>query len=103
MFFELLALYTAPLSYVVAAFMAMAGMIWSQLTVRRSGVNSPVGVAPILGVAPVLLVLLLALGPGSGHILYVVGGSVLVMAVAVAVMASLANSRMQRERFLSNA
>ncbi len=102
-FFELLALYTAPLSYVVAAFMAMAGMIWSQLTVRRSGVNSPVGVAPMLGVAPVLLVLLLALGPGSGHILYVVGGSVLVMAVAVAVMASLANSRMQRERFLSNA
>ena len=102
-FGELVIFYTVPLSFAAAMFMSMSGMIWSQLTARRPGVNSPVGIAPLLGLAPVLVVLLLAVGPGSGHILYVVGAASIAMVLGVAAMSSVANSRMQRERFLSNA
>jgi hypothetical protein len=102
-FGELVILYTIPLSYAAAMLMSMTGMIWSQLTARRPGVNSPVGVAPLLGIAPVLVVLFLAIGPGAGHIVYVVGAASALMILAVVVLASVASSKMQRERFLSNA
>lgn len=102
-FAELVIFYTVPLSYAAAMFMTMSGMIWSQLTARRPGVNSPVGIAPLLGIAPILAVLVLAVGPGSSHTLYVVGAASIAMVLGVAAMASVANSRMQRERFLSNA
>ncbi len=102
-FGELVLFYTIPLSYAAAMLMSMTGMIWSQLTARRPGVNSPVGIAPLLGIAPVLVVLLLAVGPGSGHILYVVGGASAAMILAVVALASIASGKMQRERFLSNA
>jgi hypothetical protein len=101
-FVELILLYTIPLSYAGALFMCMAGMIWSQLTVRRAGVNSPVGVAPILGILPVLAVLLVAIGSGSAHILDVAGGASAIMILAVFIMASVANKSMQRERFISS-
>lgn len=101
-FFELIFLYSVPLSYASTTFTCMAGMIWSQLTVRRPGVNSPAGIAPLLGMAPVLATLFIAVGPGSGHILYVVGGAVGTMSLAVVVMAWAASGRMQRERFISN-
>jgi hypothetical protein len=101
-FGELVLLYAVPLSFAAAMFMTMAGMLWSQLTARRPGVNSPVGIAPLLGMAPVLAVLLLAVGPGSSEILYVVGGASVAMVLAVAAMASVAGGRMQRERFIAN-
>lgn len=100
---ELVVLYTLPLSYAAAMFMSMAGMIWSQLTARRAGVNSPVGVAPMLGVFPVLGVLVLALGAGPSNVLLVAGGASAAMILAVVAMASVSGSRMQRERFISNA
>lgn len=102
-FAELVIFYTVPLSYAAAMFMSMSGMIWSQLTARRPGVNSPVGIAPMLGIGPILAVLLIAVGPGSGHTLYVVGAASVAMVLGVAAIASVANSKMQRERFLSNA
>ena len=102
-FGELVIFYTMPLSYAAAMLMSMTGMIWSQLTARRPGVNSPVGVAPLLGIAPVLVVLFLAVGPGAGHIVYVVGAASVVMILAVVAIASVASRKMQRERFLSNA
>jgi len=102
-FGELILFYTIPLSYAATMFMSMAGMIWSQLTTRVAGVNSPAGVAPLLGIAPVLAVFLAATQVGSGDLLYLVGGVSVAMIWAVVVMASVANSRMQRERFLSNA
>lgn len=101
-FVELILLYTIPLSYAGALFMCMAGMIWSQLTVRRAGVNSPVGIAPMLGILPVLAVLLATLGSGSAHILDVVGAASAIMILAVFIMASIANKSMQRERFISS-
>jgi len=102
-FGELILFYTIPLSYAATMFMSMAGMIWSQLTTRVAGVNSPAGIAPLLGIAPVLAVFFAATQVGSGYLLYLVGGVSIAMIWAVVVMASVANSRMQRERFLSNA
>ncbi|HUI01775.1 MAG TPA: YhfC family glutamic-type intramembrane protease [Nitrososphaerales archaeon] len=100
---ELILFYTIPLSYASAMFMSMIGMIWSQLTARRPGVNSPVGIAPIVGIAPVLAALILAESSGPGGILYVAGGASAAMVCAVVLMAWVANKKMQRERFLSNA
>jgi hypothetical protein len=102
-FGELILLYTIPLSYAATMFMSMAGMLWSQLTSRLPGVNSPIGVAPILGIAPVLAVFLVVTASGATDILYVVGGVSIAMVWAVVAMASIANRKMQRERFLSNA
>lgn len=69
----------------------------------QGGVNSPVGIAPLLGIAPVLAVLVVAVGPGSGQILVVVGAASAAMLLAVVTIASVSSKRMQRERFLSNA
>jgi hypothetical protein len=102
-FAELLLFYTIPLSYAATMFMSMAAMIWSQLTTRIAGVNSPAGIAPLLGIAPVLAVFLAATQVRSGDLLYLVVGVSVAMIWAVVAMASVANSRMQRERFLSNA
>ena len=100
---ELILFYTIPLSYAATMFMSMAGMIWSQLTTRVAGVNSPAGIAPLLGIAPVLAVFFAATQVSPGFLLYLVGGVSMAMIWAVAAMASIASGRMQRERFLSNA
>jgi hypothetical protein len=102
-FGELILFYTLPLSYAATMFMSMAGMIWSQLSTRVVGVNSPAGIAPLLGIAPILAVLLVAVRIGQGDVLYLAGGVSVAMVWGVVSMASFANSRMQRERFLSNA
>ena len=101
-FVELLLFYTIPLSLASAAFMCAAGMIWSALTTQMAGVNSPVGIAPILGIAPVMAVLLIASGAG-GFFLYVAGGASLLLLMGAAGMVYLGTKRMVRERFLSNA
>ncbi len=102
-FGELVLFYTIPLSFAATMFMSMAGMIWSQLTTRVAGVNGPAGIAPLLGVAPILAVFFLATRVGSGHLLYLVGVVSIAMIWGVVLMAYVASSRMQRERFLSNA
>ena len=102
-FGELVLFYTIPLSFAATMFMSMAGMIWSQLTTRVAGVNSPAGIAPLLGIAPVLAVFFAATRVGSGDLLYLVGGVSIAMIWAVVAMAYFASSKMQRERFLSNA
>lgn len=102
-FGELILFYTIPLSFAATMFMSMAGMIWSQLTTRVVGVNSPAGIAPILGIAPIVAVLLVAVQLPSGDVLYLAGGVSVAMVWAVVLMASLASRKMQRERFLSNA
>ncbi len=100
---ELLAFYVIPMSYAVAAFMSMAGIIWSSLTVKRSGVNSPVGVIPIIGEAPIIGVLLVSLAIAPSYFLLFVGSVSLILFILVGVMIWLSNSKIVRERFLSNA
>lgn len=102
-FVELLVVYTIPLSLAAAAFMCTAGMIWSALTTQMPGVNSPVGIAPLLGIAPVLLVFFLGLSLGGGTFVFVAGGSSLLLTAASAGLVYLGTRKMVRERFLSNA
>ncbi len=100
---ELLLVYSIPLSYAAAAFMSMSGMVWSFLTTRVAGVNSPVGLAPILGIAPVFVVLLLSTAVGPGAFTLLTAAATLTLIVAVVSMMVVANKKMVRERLLSEA
>ncbi len=101
---ETLLIYTIPLSYASSAFMCMAGMIWSSLTVGIPGVNSPVGISMILGIGPSLVVMLLgSFFIGSSYFMMLVGGVTLILVALVVVMLVVANKMMNRERLLSDA
>jgi hypothetical protein len=100
---ELLLIYTIPVSYASVAFMTMAGMVWSSLTARIPGVNSPVGICTFLGIGPVMAVFILsAFFTGSGFLL-VVGGVILILVALVAAMMVVVSKKMNRERLLSDA
>jgi hypothetical protein len=100
---ELLLIYSVPLSYAAAAFMSMAGMVWSFLTTRVAGVNSPVGLAPILGIGPVLVVFLAAEFVGPTNFALLTTGAAAVLLAAVILMLVVAGKKMVRERLLSEA
>jgi hypothetical protein len=101
---ELLLVYTIPISYASVAFMTMAGMMWSSLTRKVPGVNSPIGIATLLGMAPILTVLIFSsLFTGSGSFLLLVGAVTLILVALVAIMMVVANKKMNRERLLSDA
>jgi uncharacterized membrane protein YhfC len=100
---ELLLVYSVPLSYAAAAFMSMSGMVWSFLTTRVAGINSPVGLAPILGIGPVLAVFLAAEFVGPGNFTLLTAGAAVVLLAAVALMMVVAGKKMVRERLLSEA
>jgi hypothetical protein len=53
-----LGLYALPMTYASAAFATTVGMYWTALSSPRTGMNSPVGVAPLLGVLPPVAVLI---------------------------------------------
>ncbi|MCL1976875.1 MAG: hypothetical protein FWG55_02025 [Candidatus Bathyarchaeota archaeon] len=101
---ELFLIYTIPVSYASVAFMCMAGMIWSSLTRRIPGVNSPVGISAILGIGPNIAVLILSrFFVGSDNFMLLVGGVTLTLMALVGVMMAVANKKMNRERLLSDA
>ena len=101
---ETLLIYTIPISYTSVAFMTLAGMIWSSLTVRVPGVNSPVGIATFIGMGPTLLVLLLSpFFSGTSNFLLLVGGVTLTLVALVVIMMVVANKKMNRERLLADA
>ena len=102
-FVELVTFYVIPISYTSSMFMSMAGMIWSSLATRRAGVNSPVGLAPVLGIIPVMAVLLLSSRVGAGNFILLVGSVSVALVFIVGVMIAVSNKKMVRERFLSNA
>jgi hypothetical protein len=81
----------------------MAGMIWSSLAVRRTGINSPVGVISIIGMLPLLAVLYISLAIGQRYFILFTSGVSIALIIAVVVMIRISSSRMVRERFLSNA
>ena len=96
-----IALYTVPMSFAGGLFISTIGMIWASLSTPRTGVNSPVGIAPMFGVGPTILVLVTAeTAPASEYYYITVGASVAIIAVVVALLA-LSARLMGRERFLS--
>ena len=102
-FVELIVFYAIPISYTSSMFMSMAGMIWSSLATRRAGVNSPVGLAPVLGIIPVMAVLILSSRVGAGNFILLIGMVSIALVLIVGVMIAVSNRNMVRERFLSNA
>ena len=101
---EMVLIYTIPISYASVAFMTLSGMIWSSLTVRVPGVNSPVGISTLIGMGPTLLVLLInPFFSGVGNFLLLVGGVTLILVALVVIMMIVANKKMNRERLLADA
>lgn len=102
-FLELLGFYVVPITFATTAFINMIGMIWSSLTKRMAGVNSPVGLAPIIGMAPIIAVFVSSVAIGPSYIIPFVSSVSVAFLVLVAMMIRVSNTRMVRERFLSNA
>jgi hypothetical protein len=98
---EEILLYTIPMCYATALFTATVGMIWSSVATPRAGMNSPIGIAPMIGVGPILLVLLVAEGAPSADYYYITVGAAAAILAAVVVLLALSAKLMRRERFLS--
>jgi hypothetical protein len=103
---DLVAAYTVPMSYATAAFAATLGMFWTSLSTPRQGINSPIGLIPIVGIAPPLgtLIATLVVTSRAHAPAYVVPAAAVVL-VAVFVLALLARigSLLPHERLLSPA
>ncbi len=105
LYFQLIFFYTIPLSIASTMFMTMVGMIWSSLSTRRAALNSPVGLAPIFGIVPNIVVLvtseIFASQDPTILLSFVSGVSVIVIIVVFSLIA-IAGKKMTRERFLGN-
>jgi hypothetical protein len=99
--FKALEYYTIPMSFAGGLFISTIGMIWSSVSSPRTGMNSPVGIAPLLGVGPIVLVLIVAESAPSSEYYYITGGASAVIIAAVVLLLALSARLMGRERFLS--
>jgi hypothetical protein len=95
------ALYTIPMGFAGALFTATVGMIWSSISSPRAGINSPVGIAPMVGIAPTILVLIVAEMVPSSEFYYVTVGAAAAILAAVVGLIVMSARLMGRERFLS--
>jgi hypothetical protein len=95
------ALYTIPMSFAGALFTATVGMIWSSVSSPRTGMNNPVGLAPMVGIAPTVLVLIVAESVPSSDFYYVTAGAAALIIVVVVILVAMSARLMGRERFLS--
>ena len=105
----LLGVYAIPMSYVSGAFATTAGMYWSALSSPREGMNSPLGIAPFLGILPPVAVLVLigvfgaTIGITTNGFLLVTGAGLTLVALTVLYLLANIDHLLRRERLLSNA
>lgn len=99
---EVLVVYSIPMTYASVAFSSTIGMFWTSLSSPREGMNSPAGLAPIVGVAPPVLTLIVV-GVAPGAFLTILAASVLVMVLLVVLLVNNVNRLLPRERLLSPA
>jgi len=103
-----LGLYAIPMTYASAAFATTVGMYWTALSSPSMGMSSPIGVAPLIGILPPVIVLLsitaLAASGGvsSPDAAWRIGvlAMVTVTAVTVGLLASIGHL-LRQERLLS--
>jgi hypothetical protein len=100
-FAKSVALYTVPMSFAGALFTSTIGMIWSSVSTPRTGINSPVGIAPLVGIAPTVLVLIVAETAPASEFYYITVGAATTIIVAVVALLAMSARLMGRERFLS--
>ncbi|MCI4320205.1 MAG: hypothetical protein L3K23_08780 [Thermoplasmata archaeon] len=98
---ESLAFYTVPMGFAGALFTSTVGMIWSSVSTPRTGINSPIGIAPMVGITPGILVLIVAEALPHGQFYYFTAGAAGVIIAAVALLLALSARLMGRDRFLS--
>jgi hypothetical protein len=96
-----IAFYSVPMSFAASLFVAIVGMIWASISSPRTGMNSPVGIAPMVGVAPIILVLLVAETSPASEYYYITTGAAVAIILVVAGLLSASARLMGRERFLS--
>jgi hypothetical protein len=101
-FWKALAFYTIPMTFAGALVTSAVGMIWASVSSPRAGMNSPVGLAPMIGIGPTILVLLLAETAPSSDYYYITGGAALTLILVAVALLGLSARMMSRERFLSN-
>ena len=105
----LLGVYAIPMSYVSGAFATTVGMYWSALSSPREGMNSPLGIAPFLGILPPVAVLVLigafgaTVGITTSGFLLVTGAALALVALTVLYLLANIGHLLRRERLLSNA
>lgn len=102
--------YGVPMSYASAAFATTVGMYWTALSSPRSGMNSPIGLAPLFGILPpVLTLMLIGVAAGTGWVSSTAGldllalAAVAVTAAVVLLLVGLIGRLLLRERLLSPA
>jgi len=103
-FAEELLLYAIPMSYASAAFASTVGMFWSSLSSPREGMNSPLGLMPLIGIAPSLLTLISYSVIAASHpvpFFEVAGVALLVVLLLVLVLMSQVGRLLAAERLLS--
>ena len=93
--------YTIPMTYASSLFAATTGMVWSAVSTPRMGMGSPVGVAPLLGLAPPVIVLLLAETVAKSEYYYVTVGAAVGFILVVFLLLGASARLMGRERYLS--
>ncbi len=108
-FLELLLAYSLPMSYVASTFAATIGMYWTSLSSPSAGLNSPIGLAPLLGILPPVATLfgLTALGVAgqtSATTFLMLAATVLgIVSLTVVLLLALIGRLLRRERLLSPA
>lgn len=101
-FWEALAYYTIPMAFAGALVTSTVGMIWASVASPRAGLNSPVGLAPMIGIGPTILVLLAAETAPTSDYYYITGGASLALILVAVGLLALSAKLMDRERLLSN-
>lgn len=102
-----LALYALPMSYASVAFAVTIGMFWTSLSSPRTAINSPIGLAPLIGILPSMatvggIVALSVTGNMSTlSFVIVAGGAVVLIALVVVLLLSMMERLLLRERLLS--
>jgi len=97
---ETLLIYTFPMSYLTVCMMTTLGVFWTALSSPRSGMNSPIGVLPMVGVLPTAVVLVLAL-TFSAHATEIALGAELAIFLVVLSLLTRTDRLMPTERLLS--
>lgn len=94
--------YTFPMSYLTVTLMTIIGVFWTSLSSPRAGLNSPLGVLPLIGVVPTTVGLFLALA-FSAHAVQVLLGLEVAVAFAVLSLIMRTDRLMPPDRLLSSA
>ena len=97
---EALLVYTFPMSYLTVTLMTTLGVFWTSLSSPRAGLNSPIGVLPMVGVLPTAAALVVALAIPA-YATQILLGTELVILVVVLSLLSRTDHLMPTERLLS--